>query len=454
METDVVVIGAGISGLVAARQVARSGRSVCVLEARDRVGGRTLNADLGDGKFVELGGQFTGPGQAAIQRVAAELGVDTFATHNAGAHLLELSGRIRRWHDPTPSVGPLASLSFLRAQRELNAMASQVPPEAPWLAPQAERWDADTMAGWMRRRVRSARARTLLTTAVRVVWAAEPDEMSLLHVLAYISAGESLQRLANTRNGAQQDRFAGGSQLIAQRLAEQLARPPVLATPVRRILQDDGGIIVHADGLTVRAERAIVAVPPMLAARIDFSPAMPAGREQLLARMPQGTALKYLAIYDEPFWRRDGLSGQLGSDRFPVSATFDNSPPDGRPGVLLGFVVGRHAKHLLNLPTADREQAVSDCFAAWFGARAGTPRQLLEASWTEDEWTRGCYCSNLTPGAWTSFGSWLRVPHGRVHWAGAETGVRWYGSMDAAVTSGERAAAEVLAARTDEVAAK
>ncbi|MBB4685745.1 flavin monoamine oxidase family protein [Amycolatopsis jiangsuensis] len=446
MDTDVVVIGAGLAGLAAARQLTRAGRSVCVLEARDRVGGRTHNAEVGDGRFVELGGQFTGPGQDAIQRVAAEVGVGTFATHNTGAHLLDLDGRLRRRRDFTPSAGALASLGFLRAQRELNRMARQVPSEAPWLAPRAQEWDAVTLAGWMDRRLRSARARALLTTAVRVVWAAEPDEMSLLHVLAYISAGESLQRLAGTRNGAQQDRFTGGSQLIAQRLAEQLPRSPVLATPVRRIVQDDSGVVVHADGRTVRAGQAIVAVPPMLAARIDFTPAMPAGREQLLARMPQGTTLKYLAVYDEPFWRHDGLSGQLASDRFPVSATFDNSPPDGRPGVLLGFVVGRHAKQMLNLAAADRESAVKDCLSGWFGPRAGAPRQLLEASWTEDEWTRGCYCSNLVPGAWTSFGPWIREPHGRVHWAGSETGVRWYGSMDAAVTSGERAAAEVLAA--------
>ncbi|NIK62490.1 flavin monoamine oxidase family protein [Kribbella shirazensis] len=444
MKTDVVVVGAGLSGLVAARRLLQAGQGVCVVEARDRVGGRTLNADIGDGQVVEIGGQFTGPGQDAIQRVAGEVGVATFATHTSGTHLMELRGRTRRWSGANPRIGPAASLSYLRAQRELDRMAREVDPRTPWQAARAADWDGTTLDAWMRQRMRSESARTLLTMAVRAVWSIEPDEVSLLHILTCINAGHSLERLVRTRDGAQQDRFVGGSQRIAEELARTMPDQLRLGHPVRRIVQDGHHVVVRADRLEVQADRVIVAVPPMVCRDIEFEPAMPVGRQQLLARTPQGTTLKYLAVYDEPYWRAAGLSGQVASDRGPVGAAFDNSPPGGRPGILLGFVVGRHARSLLTLPVAEREQQVLDCFARWFGDRALSPREVLVGSWTEEVWTKGCYAGFHPPGLWTSFGACLRQPHGRVHWAGSETATRWIGFMDGAVTAGERAADEVL----------
>jgi monoamine oxidase len=196
----------------------------------------------------------------------------------------------------------------------------------------------------------------------------------------------------------------------------------------------------------VRAGRAIVAIPPTLAGRTAYDPPLPAARDQLTQRMPQGTVIKTMAIYDRPFWRDDGLSGGAASDTGPAKVVFDNSPPDGSPGVLLGFLEGDHARRLGRLAADERRGLVLEGHARLFGPQAAQPERFVERSWAEEEWTRGCYGCYMPPGAWTSYGHALRAPIGPLHWAGAETAEVWCGYMDGAVSSGERAAREVLAA--------
>jgi monoamine oxidase len=225
---------------------------------------------------------------------------------------------------------------------------------------------------------------------------------------------------------------------------------------VRRIEHGDGEVVVHVDrsgdepsGLVVRARRAIVAVPPTLAGRISYDPPLSARRDQLTQRMPQGTVIKTMAVYGHPFWREEGLSGQAASDVGPARVVFDNSPPDGRPGVLLGFLEGRLARQWGARPAADRREAVLAGHARLFGERAAKPEHFIERVWSEEEWTRGCYGCLMITGGWTEYGSALRAPIGLLHWAGAETATVWNGYMDGAVRSGERAASEVLAALAD-----
>jgi monoamine oxidase len=277
------------------------------------------------------------------------------------------------------------------------------------------------------------------------VWAAEPEDISLLHMLFYIHSAGSLERLFDTEGGAQQDRFVGGSQLISLRLAERLGDSVVTSAPVRRIESSDDGVLVQSDELEARGRRVIVAIAPALAGRIHYEPPMPGFRDQLTQRTPLGTVAKCMAVYDEPFWRRDGLSGQATSDSGPVKLTFDNSPPDGSPGVILGFLEGRPARELGRLPADQRRAAVIDCFGRFFGERARRPERYIERLWAEEEWTRGCYGAHMPTGAWTNYGPALREPVGPIHWASAETATVWSGYMDGAVRSGEGAAAEALA---------
>ncbi|HEX8752550.1 MAG TPA: flavin monoamine oxidase family protein [Solirubrobacterales bacterium] len=466
IEADVAIVGAGLAGLVAARRIAAAGARPFVLEARQRVGGRLLNEELGEGKVVEVGGQWIGPTQERIAALAADLGVGTFPTHDEGRHLIEMSGKLASYSGPltdaspgllrdlSKAISPLALIDLEQARARLDRMAREVPLEEPWLAPKALAWDGQTFASWVRRNARTAGARSLFELATEAVWAAEPSDVSLLHVLFYTHSGGGFNTLVGTGGGAQQDRFHGGSQRIALLAAEQLGAERLrLGAPVRRIEHGDDGVALRADGaagephgLTVRARRAIVAVPPTLAGRIAYDPPLPALRDQLTQRMPQGTVIKTMAVYERPFWREEGFSGQATSDVGPARVVFDNSPPDGSPGVLLGFLEGRFARQWGRRPAAERREAVLAGHARLFGERAARPERFIERVWADEEWTRGCYGCLMTTGGWTEYGRALRAPIGPLHWAGAETATVWNGYMDGAVSSGERAAEETLAA--------
>jgi len=463
-QTDIAIVGAGLAGLVAARRLSERGLEVHVFEARNRVGGRLLNEDVGNGKVVEVGGQWIGPTQERIAALATELGIDTFPTYSQGRHLIELRGKVTSYEgrltdaslrlvrDLSSAISPVALADFEQARIRLDRMSHQIPLHEPWAARRARDWDEQTFATWIRRNVRTEAGRTLFELATEAVWAAEPGDVSLLHVLFYTRSGSGFNTLVGTDGGAQQDRFHGGSQELAFRLAEQLGEDCIqLKAPVRRIKHTANEVLVYVDRAgngqgerQIAARQVVVAVPPTLAGRISYDPPLPAQRDQLTQRIPQGTVIKTMAIYDRPFWREMGLSGQATSERGPARVVFDNSPPDGTPGVLLGFLEGRLAREWGRRSASDRQDAIVAGHARLFGADAAEPDRFLERVWADEEWSRGCYGCLMPPGAWTEFGRALRTPIGPIHWAGTETATVWNGYMDGAVQSGERVAQEVL----------
>jgi monoamine oxidase len=451
---DVVVIGAGFAGLTAARELVKDDRSVFLLEARNRVGGRVLNRSIGGGKESEAGGTFAGPTQNHILGLAAELGVDTFPTFNEGDNVYFADGSRTTYSDsgPTGTAPPdptiLADLATVVSR--LDEMSKEVPIDAPWEAASAGDWDHQTLEQWINANSASPRFRALVPAATRPIFGAEPRELSLLFTLFYIAASGdernvgTFERNFNTRDGAQMFRFVGGSQLICERLARQLGPRVKLRTPVRRIVVTKGGVRVESSRYVVTAKRVIVAVPPVLAARIHYSPALPASRTQFTSAMPQGTLLKVTAVYDRPFWRDAGLNGTAVSLNGPVNATFDDSPPDGSPGVLFGFVGGDEARRHRGLSKSARREAVLKNFADYFGDTALRPRAYFETDWPGAKWSRGGPVGIAGPGVLLANGPAIRQPVGRIHWAGTETSNYWNGYMDGAIRSGKRAAREVL----------
>ena len=436
LEADVVVVGAGFAGLSAARDLVRAGRSTVVLEANDRVGGRVLNHELPGGQVVDLGAQWIGPGQDRIAALAQEVGVETFPTYGAGREDLSFRGGRR---DPGTHGAEMGT-----AINALEQLVTQVSTEAPWETPDAASFDAQTVAGWLSANVPDEATRRVMHTLVGAVFSAEPEDLSLLHMLFYARASRSLIYLLTTEGGAQQDRFDGGSQLVALRVAEQLGERVWLSSPVRRISQDDGGVIVEGDGFRAAAQRVIVAVPPHMAGRIVYDAPMPALRDQLTQRTPMGSVIKVHAIYESPFWRDAGLSGRVVSDTGPLKIVFDNTPLSGGPGVLVSFFEGNDARVYGALTPAERREAALACLAGYFGDAAAKAIDYVDHDWGAEPYIRGAYSAMFPPGVWTNFGRALREPVGRIHWAGTETSTVFFGYMDGAVRSGERAATEVL----------
>jgi monoamine oxidase len=440
---DVIVVGAGLAGLSAAADLVAAGHSVVVLEARERVGGRTLNAPLGDGKVVEVGGQWVGPGQNRIMARAKAHGIRTFKTYTKGGQVLDYAGTLSHFTGLIPPLPAADAADFGQLLGEIIKLQATIPLDKPWTAPGAAALDGQTLETFKLAHTTTEGARFLLDLATRAVFAAEPRDLSLLHALFYLHSGNGIINLTSTAGGAQDSRFVGGSQLVSIKMAAALGARVVLGAPVRRIARSRGGVLVTTDLGAWRGRRVIVAVAPTLAGRIDYSPALPALRDQLTQRVPQGSVIKFEAVYRTPFWRAAGLNGYSNSDRGPVRFTYDNSPPDGSPGVLLGFVTGSDARALGRMSAAARRRAALGSFVRLFGPAAAHPRMVIEHNWSEEPWTRGCYVGYMPPGVWSDYGPALREPVGAIHWAGTETSETFNGYMDGAVRSGERAAAEV-----------
>ena len=445
---QVVVVGAGLAGLACARRLTALGHDVTVVEARERVGGRTEGQLLDGGTPLELGGQWLGEGHTRMYELVSELGLQTFRTYNdEGRLLLDLLGKrstMKSNKGAVPRLSPFAIADLGQGLLRFERLAKKTNLQRPWESPDAEALDGQTWESWIRRNLRTKAGRAYFHVACEAVWAAEPSDVSLLHALFYTHSNADLETLIAVDRGAQKDRVVGGSVLVSEAMAAELGDRVVLGRPVRRIEQDDRGVrVVGRDGSVHTGDAVVVTLPPTLAGRLEYDPLLPSWRAQLTQRMPMGSVVKTFAVYPEPFWREDGLNGQAASDAGPVKVTFDNSPPAGRPGILMGFLEGKEARVWARRSESERRNAVLGCFARYFGEAAARPDHYVERDWMAEEFTRGCYGAHFTPGVWTSYGEAWRAPVGRIHWAGTECAPEWNGYMEGAVRSGEEVAAAV-----------
>ena len=447
VEADVVIVGAGLSGMIAARTVLAAGLVPVVLEADDRVGGRILTEDVLPGVTVELGAQWIGDSHERMFRLADELGVETFPQYDEGETSYDLggSGVLRESVFHARFADELAELE--RVLRRLDELAVDVPVEAPWLAPRADEWDVISAGTWYDAQGLSPVARTLLEICTVGILAVPTVEVSFLHLLFTIqTCGVTSELFAESEGGAQTTRFVGGTSEIPRRLAALIGDHILLDAPVQTIEHSKDGVVVHCrGGLVARGRRVIVAISPTLAGRILYDPPLSGVRDQLTQRLPNGSAMKAFFVYDEPFWRTDGFNGQLISDVGPARMSNDTCIPGDDHGVILLFLEGDQARTFGRLPTDERRTALTAELVRHFGSKAAKPEFFVDGEWSDRQWTRGCYNANHGPHVWTTYGPALAAPIGVIHWASTDTATYWSAYMEGAVEAGERAAQAVIA---------
>ncbi len=444
IHTDVAIIGAGYAGIAAASKLYESGKKFVVLEARDRIGGRVNTVNLSpSGCMVELGAQWIGPTQYKIWEWVKKYQVETFDCHDKGKNIYHYKNKTTSYNGTIPKMNPFALIDLGIGMTRLNKMAKTIDPEKPWESPNAEKWDGITMDTWIGKHLWTREAQKAMHVGLETVFACMASEISLLHFLFYCHSGDNLDTLLAVTNGAQHTLFKNGAQNLLEQVAQPFRKQIFLEQVVTSINQKEPEVVVSTDNLEVYAQKVIVAIPPVLAHKINYNLSLPTRKSQLLQRIPMGAAMKCYTIYDKPFWREQGYSGQIVSDRSPLHVSFDCSEPNGK-GKLLFFVEGRYARDFIELPFEERRKKVIQELVYYFGDRAAKPLDYTDHCWIEEAFSGGCYTGIFPPGVWTQFGSVLRESAGNIHWAGTETAVKWNGYLDGAVESGYRAADEIL----------
>ncbi|MFE7191890.1 flavin monoamine oxidase family protein [Kitasatospora sp. NPDC057541] len=445
-----VVVGAGLAGLTAAEGLAARGLDVTVLEARDRVGGRTHGIEVAPDAWIDAGAAYLGARHTELLDLIKELGLHTTPTTMLGASRFALGGHDGRADGEHATrdgrFPPLNAVALGDLFDHLAELTAVVRPEAPWLTPDAERLDGLTAAEWAEQYLDHPDARLFFPLFLGEMMAADPAEVSVLHMAFYLRSGGGLRYLNAFEGGAQQDRIAGGAHLLCERLAGRLAErhhgTVRLGTAVRAVAQDADGVTVHSErGATYRADVAVVALPPLLADALDLGPDRPARRAGELTG--RGCAVKVNLVYPSPVWREHGLSGWSVNAEGPLLSTVDDSPAGSAVGVLTGFVTGAEAHRYAALgPGEQRAAAVAQ--AARLFPMLPEPVGFHVTDWVNEPYSKGCYAALFGPGDWLRLGPTLTAPHGRVHWAGTETSTEFFGLLEGAIRSGHRVVAEIL----------
>jgi len=445
-ERDVVVIGAGATGLTAATRLRDAGRSVIVLEARDRVGGRLLTDEI-DGQMYEVGGQWVSPDQTALIDTLERLGLDTYQRYREGESVyVGADGEAKHF---TGDIFPASAHTEAEIERLialLDELVASLDVAAPWAHPRAAEFDHVSFRAWLEQQSDDAEARDNIALFIADAMLTKPAHaFSLLQALLMAASAGSFGNLVDA-DFILDRRVIGGLQQVPLRLAAQLGADDLrLSQPVRGIRYTDDGATVTTDDLSVTARHVIVAVPPNLYSRIDYSPPLPRLRQQAQQHISLGLVIKVHASYPTPFWRDAGLSGTAFSPYQIVHEAYDNSNFGEQRGTLVGFVSDEKADALFRLPAGERRARILASLAEYYGPEALDPVVYYESDWAAEEWTQGAYAASFDLGGLTRYGAMQLEPVGPLRFGSSDTASEGYQHVDGAIRVGQRLAAEILA---------
>lgn len=441
---DVVVVGAGVAGLTAANELTKAGASVAVLEARDRIGGR-LWTDVIDGAMLELGGQWVSPDQDALIETIDDLGLATYQRYREGDSVyIGPDGTLVRFTGDVFPVGPDTARVIAELTERLDAMVAEIDPDRPWAHPQAAEWDSISWEAWLRAQSDDDEAVRNLAFATGPAMLTKPTHaFSLLQSLLMAASAGSYSHLVDA-DFILDKRVVGGLQRVPLALAERLGDDVFLGQPVRTLEWGDTGVTAIAEGITVHARRAILALAPVLYPRISFVPPLPRLQHQMHQHLSMGFVIKVHAVYERPFWRAQGLSGTAFSPYELSHEAYDNTNHGDERGTLVGFVSDRNADDLFRLSAEERKQRILESLSHYFGPEALNPIVYYESDWGSEEWTRGAYAASFDLGGLHRYGAELRSPVGPIRFACSDLAGAGYQHVDGAIRMGRLAAQQIL----------
>ncbi|MBJ7427376.1 MAG: FAD-dependent oxidoreductase [Bacteroidia bacterium] len=439
---DVVIIGAGLSGLNAARLLAKAGKNILVLEAQERVGGRTWSQQIDQNNFMDLGGQWIGDGHEQMYKLVSEAGLRTFPSFNEGKNILRLDGTNDEYKGDTPPLGIFALLATQKALNRIDNATSKISLEKPWLSDNANELDNQSVGSFIDETITNSKARKLIKRLLEGELCKSVEDISMLQALsAARSIGSSFKE---TGQGAIRDRIRGGAQGVCNFLYSQIKDSVKLNSPVSFVNQMENHILIGNDSFTVKTKKVIITAPLPIVKRIKFTPELPIEKQILINSMEMGTVVKIHVVYATPFWRDNGLSGASVCLDELVELSVDNSVQDSEKGIITSLIHADRAKDLLKLSEQERKEVILKAYANLFGEKALKPILYNDYSFTNNPWIGGAYSGHFKNGDFSKYGEYLAKPSGNIHWAGTETSKLFKGFMEGAVLSGERVAKEIL----------